>query len=466
MGNLYILDFDREPQKNMKAYYLTVEEILKEKEITFVSVPSKSANEFPYKRHIVIILSECISHIRDIYLEFEQQFLSDLDIDITQIDQKLMKNRTSHIAPASINKVFTDYDLKSYYYDGMPYQVNKRYLYSNNKLEDIVHIDRKSFIKFDDGSQNTIENAIKLVAMGSKKSCYCPKHDDTKKPSATLFHNDDGSVRLYCHVCGKIAIGENFLNTNSKIKHNKNDYSIRVYGYSEKLIDILGEPSVKNSRYIIWSFKVENINHVYQLMLAKKQLIEDGFKIDKNLNVTSSCKNLKSTDILIKYIANTTLLKVFINNKNKKLTPLYIIYCYTTKYVFNNFINVGTIIWLMYQNLQNIHDIETICNYGLFYYEYILKTIESEKNISKQKDKKFPIKLNSKQKQEYLKKREESRVKKVTENMNKIEKKIYKLMKNPEYHRNNGYNKSKIATKLELNRNTVSNYIKRIEKNK
>ncbi len=465
MGNIYILDFDIEPLKNMKAYYLKVEEILKEKEIAFVSVPSKSASEFPYKRHIVIILSECITHIKDKYSEFEQQLLSDIGIDITQIDQKLMKNRTSHIAPASINKLFTDYNSKSNYYCGIPYQVNKKYFFKNKKLEEIVNIDRESFIDFADGSRNNIEDTIKILPKGSKKSCYCPKHNDTNNPSATFFYNDDGSVRLNCQVCGKINIGSNFLNANPKINHYQNNYSIKVYGYSKKLIDILGEPSVESPHYEVWSFRVENINHIYQIMLAKKQLIEDGFKIDKDLNVVSSGINLKNTNILTRYIANTKLLTVFIKSTKKKLTSQYIIYFYAKKYVFNNFINVETIIWFMYQNLLNINCFETICHYGLSYYEYILQTIETEKNLP-QKDKRFSIRLNRKQKKEHFKSKEESRMKKVKINMHNNEKRIFKLMKNPEYHRNNGYNKSKIATKLGLNRNTVSAYIKRIEKNK
>jgi len=94
MGNIYILDFDIEPLENMKAYYLTVEEILKEKNIAFVSVPSKSANEFPYKRHIVIILSECITHIKENYIAFENKLLSDLSIDKNQIDENILKMRT------------------------------------------------------------------------------------------------------------------------------------------------------------------------------------------------------------------------------------------------------------------------------------------------------------------------------------------------------------------------------------
>lgn len=462
MGNIYFLDFDKEPLLNQEPYYLAVEKKLKNMHIAYVSVPSKSADKLTYKRHIAIILSDCITHTKNEYLEFESQILSDLEIDLSQTDDKIMKNRTSHIAPACINQGFKDFDLKSSIYYGNPYVVDTKYIFDfKNNRKDGLTVAKTTLINFTDSIQISIEDAKKIIPKGSKKSCYCPKHKD-KTSSATFFHNENGSANLYCHICGNISLESNFYYNPKIVSYSTYDYSIKVINF-HNLIPFFGIPSIEKKEYAIWSFKVENINHIYKIMLAKKQLHDDGYKIDINFEKRDPAIRLISTNVLEEYIFNSTLLNVYINFSNQSIyTPSKILYIYAKKYIFKGYINAEVIIWLFYQNFNNMN-FETICNYALGYFEYILKTIKEERNIKFQKDKKFPIQLNKVKKDKSFKEREKERIKKIHLRMNNTEKAICKLMNNPEYQRSNDYNKSKIANKLKMNRNTVAKYIKEIK---
>lgn len=465
MGNIYMLDFDIEPLDNEQPYYLMVEESLKNQNLAFVSVPSQSADLKPFKRHIVIILSDCINHNKEKFLTFEKKLLTDLDININLIDKHVVKNQAVQIAPAIINQSFTDYSSKSYFFEGNPYKVDNKFIEQIGTDKAKKFITNDIHIKFFNNSVVTVEEAKQIVKRGDNKQCYCPTHNDTN-PSATFFHNNNGLANIYCHICGNIPLQKNHYNYEPTIKHSEYKYSIKIFNPNTKIENLFGKPTLRTKEYSQWFFNVMEIDDIDRIHLAKKQLVQDRYRVDFTFNNQYDEENIigANTSILLRYIANTKPPKLCFNSKtDKPLYPNKIIYLHLKKYIFESFINPETIILLFYYNFPLEKDFEKICNRGLGYYEYVLKTIEWDKNKF-QMNKKFPTRLNSRQKEKVYKYREEERMKRVLKKMTTMEKDIFNLMQNPDYQRNGSYNCTKIGSTLELNRATVKRYVEKIIK--
>jgi len=198
MGNIYFIDIDTEPSANEELYYQTIEAKLKALNISFVSVPSKSADKYPYKRHIAVILDSYLPTSKKAYKETAQYILNTAGIDLNKIDMRVAFNNVAFLAPASINKNFSNYDEVSSLNFAKPLAIPKHLQSHTDKLT-TDHNDIKSnhLVKFADGSTLSAYDAKKIISKGDGKSCYCPTHTDSN-PSATFYHNSNGSIKIFC----------------------------------------------------------------------------------------------------------------------------------------------------------------------------------------------------------------------------------------------------------------------------
>lgn len=325
MGNIYFIDIDNEPKSNETPYYLEIENKLKELNISFVSVPSQSANKYPYKRHIAVILEHNLPVSKNEYLKAVHEIINKIGIDTNKIDFKVQENQINFLAPCSVNQDFKNYESKSYFYSGKPLllEENAPIKESNTTNENSLKDD--IFVTFSDNSRVPISQAKLLIPLGTKKECYCPKHDD-KKPSASYYHNLDGTVNIYCSVCGHIKINKKDLFIKPKINHLSFNYSISILFINKetenKLKKILGIDYQSIENHLIWSYTISSIDDIYLLMLAKIQLLNDGYDV-----VNFSIKNrgfFADKQLLRTYTKNTKPLSYFINKKTKT-TPFSVL---------------------------------------------------------------------------------------------------------------------------------------------
>ncbi|MFK5936820.1 MAG: hypothetical protein QM497_00340, partial [Sulfurimonas sp.] len=188
-GNVYFIDIDVAPADDEVPYYQIIEQKLKDKNVSFVSVPSQSSNAYPYKRHIAIILDGCLPTSTKAFKLTSHFILDYLGIDISKIDEAVANDVTRQLAPASINHSFANIDEVSNYYESeplsLPSEYKAKYTTQNEHSNDITTND---MITFADGTTVLIYDAKKLVSAGTNKPCYCIKHEDTH-PSATFYHN-------------------------------------------------------------------------------------------------------------------------------------------------------------------------------------------------------------------------------------------------------------------------------------
>ncbi len=462
MGNIVILDFDKESLEDEKPYYLQAEDILREQNISYVSVPSQGSLDNHHKRHIGIILSNSPIYHKEQYIKLIEKMIEDLKINSNWIDKNVLGDTTRHIAPASINKKFYNYNALSNYFDGVPYRVQDKFI-DNRSYSVENSVDINSLIEFKNGTKVSIEDSKKIVPVGSHLSCRCPNHKDNN-PSATFYHNSDGSVRLFCQVCKNVAIKSNVFGNSPKISHQNYMYLINVCDPKKELESYFGKPSMMIEKNSVWCFTVKSIEDIYKIFLAKKRLVEDGYKLFEldGIKDKIDCKKC-DTNILSQYVVNEKPLNHYIKYQHTfQMTPAKSLHIQAKEYVSKGIINPEIVIWLIYQNFFSIQDFEEICNSGLSRFEDIMKTIEAEKDIKFQKDKTYPIRTKSTQCKSFFKNREEMRIKSVKPKMDSLEKKIYRLMNNPNFQRKNGCYQTKIANHLKIHRNVVSKYIKKI----
>lgn len=462
MGNVYFIDIDNEPKSNEPPYYLEIENKLKDLNISFISVPSQNADKYPYKRHIAVILENNLPVSKKEYLKAVHEIINKIGIDLNKIDFKVQENQINFLAPCKVNQNFKDHELKSYFFNGKPLLLEENTLikesniYNENSLKDDI------FVTFSDGSRLSISQAKLIITQGTKKECYCPLHDD-KKPSASYYHNLDGTVNIYCSVCGSIKINKKDFFPKPKINHSSFNYSISILFINKEVENhlkrILGIDYQNVENHLVWFYKIDSINDIYLLMLAKIQLLKDGYSLTnfyiKNRGFFADIQLLRT------YTRNTKPLPCFIN-KTTKTTPFIVLLIKIKKAVFGGYIFPELIIWEIYQTFLEINSLKIVCNFGLGFFDYVIDTINNEdKELKLQKDKKFPIKSDRKQKQISNELREKERIKTVIENMNLKEEKIYKLIKSGKYNKLNGdLNKSLLSQKLNISRPTLDKYLK------
>jgi len=463
MGNVYFIDIDTAPSTDENPYYQIIEDKLRQLNISFVSVPSKSANQYSYKRHIAVILSHSTPVSKKAFKQTAEYILSSIGVDVEKIDKRVAFNNISFLAPASINKHFRNYDEVSNLYEGNPLVI------PHHNAEDKIikeNIASNAMIHFSDGSILSAYQAKKIIGAGDKKSCYCPKHDDNN-PSATFYHNSNGKVNIFCGKCGDIGIDTNFIPTEPTITHEEYGYSIILQDVPQAkiraLVSKIGNYSYQEGRSVIWVYSVESISDIYQLLLAKIYLVQKGFSVSP-LPTDKKYDNLLSTATLRPIIKNVTLPTPYIPKEVAK-SEAYYQHKQIACLVFEHYLFVETTIYATYQNIIKQHRIfDETCNVGLAYFEYVLRVIEDEKRL-KQSSKRYPLRVKKKDKMKLTEERGKNMKKGKDIVMTTRQRKVLKLLSDENYLKSNGKpNLTAIAKKLSIYRTTLYRDIERINK--
>jgi len=323
-------------------------------------------------------------------------------------------------------------------------------------------------ITFADGTTVSIYDAKKIVSAGSNKSCYCinPTHDDTN-PSATFYHNPDGTIKLFCGKCGNVKISTHFIPTVPAVAHQNYNYSIVIHKTdtcpTNDLITKIGKYTYETPQNLIWHFKVNTMSDIYTLLLAKCYLVDNDFEVSA-VAPTQTVPTLLNVNVLQPLTVNQTLPTVFIK-ASSKLTPFQVRYMQMKQYIQRNgYLFVEASIFATFQNIINPNrDFTTTCNLGLAYFEYVLKTQQEQKNYL-QKDKLFPMKLKGNAKTKSNQKRVQKMKATKTQTMTMRQKQLYKLIQSGNYYKSaDVLNITALAKKLKVSRFTLRNDLKIIK---
>lgn len=492
IGNVYFIDIDTPPSAEelieliepiqwgrsiyapsgayQVPYYQTIEAKLRELNISFISVPSKSADTYTYKRHIAIILDGYLPTAKKAFHETAQYILDTLGVDLNKIDERVAFNNIAFLAPASINKNFINHDEVSTVYEGEPLTIPKHLQGVYDKaISDQRHIKSNQLVKFLDGSTVTVHEAKKLIAIGTKKPCYCPIHEDNN-PSATFYHNPNGSVRLFCGKCGEVKISTDFIPKTPNILHQDYNYSIILNNTTQAkiraLLPKMGTYSYKMGFKYVWCYSVSSISDIYSLLLAKMYLADNGYTVSTE-HADKRPSILLSTSTLKPMIKNVTPPKAFIP-KGIRANDSYYQHKQIALHIFNHYLFVEVTIYATYQNIiapnRTFND---TCNLGLAYFDYVLQVQSKEKSF-KQTDKTYPMRLKLKEIEPITQERIKSmdKAKKIKMTVRQI--KLIKLIQGGLYEKSNGKpNIRAIAKKLKVkSTKTIYKDLKIIESKK
>ncbi len=471
-ANVYFIDIDVKLEAGKKPYYQVVEEKLKNKDISFVSVPSRSADKYIYRRHIAIVLDSFLPTGKKEFESAAIYILNTIGIEKSKIDEHVRFSRVAFLAPASINKGFTDIDEISNYYEGQPFNLSEYFIRQNTykNTDDQNVIDSDGLITFADGSRVRIFEAKKLIVPGKSRSCYCPNkiHND-KHPSATYYHNSSGQIQIFCGKCGNVKINKNFIPTVPLVNHDNYKYSIILNDVAsdkiDKLTSLLGQCTAKSKATLTWHYKVSSITDIHRLILVKIYLVQKGFFVSP-LRSMQKPIHLLNTDTLMSITENTIIPKPFIP-KDQETSPSYFRHKQMAKFVFEHYLFAEAAIWTTYQNLISPNRLfSDTCNVGLAYFDFILQKIKEEQGFKFQKLKTFPMRLKGRKKTDVEKKRVENMKKGKEASMGKREKQVKRLLEDPLYRKKNGQpNISAIARKLEISRQTVHTHYNLLQRN-
>ena len=457
MGNVYFVDIDTEPPVGEAPYYQTIETKLKTLNISFVSVPSKSADQYTYKRHIAIILDSYLPTSKKAFAKVAHYILDAVGIDITKIDDRVAFNNIAFLAPPSINKHFTNHNELSNFYTGesltIPEELQAR---DDEVTTSSTTITTNQMIKFGDGSMVTVHEAKKLIGIGESKSCYCPSHNDSN-PSATFYHNPNGRVKIFCAVCGDVKINTNFIPSTPSILHSDYCYSIILNNVPQAkistLVSEIGNYSYKTDTSVIWAYSVTSMGDIYQLLLAKVYLVEKGF--DVSPMPTEQYHNLLDTATLKPITKNVTLPTTYIPQGIQR-SEYYYQHKQIETYIFNHYLFPETAIHTTYQNIiAPNRPFSDTCNLGLAYFDYVLEVMKKQKSFT-QTAKTYPMKLQGTAKIKIT----EQRIKNMAQGK-KVktmarQKKVLKLLNDDKYLTFNGEpHRTNISKKLGISRTTL-----------
>ena len=465
-ANVYFVDIDSEPATGEAPYFQTIEAKLKAQNISFVSVPSKSSDTHPYKRHIAIILDSYLPRGKKAFIEAANYILEKVGIDVSKIDKRIAFNNVSFLAPASINRHFTNLDEVSSFYNGEPLSIPQHLKAVYDEVAASVDdISSTQLIKFTDGSTVSIFEAKKLIAAGENKSCYCPKHND-HNPSATLYHNVNGKLKLFCAVCGDVKISTNFIPTQPTISHNNYNYSIILNNAPRAKISILiskiGDYSYQTDTSVIWAYSVTTISDIYRLLLAKVHLVQSGFEV-QHIPAPEKHSDLLDTATLHPITKNVMLPTVYIPQGIPK-SENYYRYKQMAAYVFKHYLFVEAAIYATYQNIiAPSRPFNDTCNLGIAYFDFVLQTMDKQKHFT-QKNKTYPMKLHYEAKAKITEQRINNMKHGTQIKMTVRQKKLIRLIDSGLYDKPNGEaNLTAIAKKLGVTRQTISADIKAIK---
>lgn len=458
MGNIYFIDIDTPPYENEAPYYQTIEAKLKTLNISFVSVPSKSADKYPYKRHIAIVLDSHLPTGKKAYKETAQYILNAVGIDLNKIDNRVAFNTVAFLAPASINKNFSNYDEVSSLNFANPLAIPKHLQSHTDKLT-TAHNDIKSnhLVKFADGSILSAYDAKKLISKGDSKLCYCPAHTDNN-PSATFYHNSNGSIKIFCGKCEDVFIAKDFIPKEPTTPHNKYNYSIVIDDApNAKIKDLtskIGNYSHRTEKSVIWAYSVQCMGDIYQLLLAKVYLVQKGFSVSPNATGKKH-DTLLRTSTLHPITKNITLPTPYIP-KGVATSEHFYRYKQIARYVFEHYIFVEATIYATYQNIiAPSRTFSDTCDLGLAYFEYMLKVMQEQEGL-KQSSKQYPMRLQGKAKTKLTEQRRKNMATGTETKITARQKKILKLKSDGKYlHPNGKPNITAMAKKLGVSTRTL-----------
>ncbi|WP_415406825.1 hypothetical protein ACLHDG_13820 [Sulfurovum sp. CS9] len=460
MANVYFVDIDIAPATGEAPYYQTIEAKLKALNISFVSVPSKSADQYTYKRHIAIILDSYLPTGKKAFNKAAHYILNTVGIDVTKIDNRVAFNNVSFLAPANINRHFINYDDLSSFYDGVALNIPKHLKAVHDEVTALNNdIDSNQLVRFADGSTVPIFEAKKLIGIGENKSCYCPNpnHSDNN-PSATFYHNSNGRVKIFCAVCGDVKINTNFIPLIPSITHDHYNYSIILNNAPQAkistLIPKIGDYSYKTDTSVIWGYSVSNIGDIYQLLLAKVYLVQTGFEVLHQPTVKAH-HNLLDTATLHPITKNVTLPTAYIPQGIQK-SEHYYRYKQTATYVFNHYLFVEAAIYATYQNIiAPSRSFNDTCNLGLAYFDHVLQVMDKQKAFN-QSNKTYPMKLQGKAKTKIIQQRVKNMSHGTQLKITARQKKVMQLLNDEKFLKFDGEpNLTAIAKKLGVTRKTL-----------
>jgi hypothetical protein len=459
MGNVYFIDIDTAPSINEKPYYQIIEDKLRQLNISFVSVPSKSADQYIYKRHIAVILSNITPTSKKAFKQTAEHILSSIGVDVEKIDKRVAFNNIAFLAPASINQNFLNYDDLSTYYEGEALKIPQYLKVVDNESTVTSDITTNQMIKFCDGSMVTVHEAKKIIGVSENKSCYCPNpnHNDNN-PSATFYHNTNGKVKIFCAVCGDVKINTNFIPSTPNILHSDYSYSIILnnapHAKISTLVSKMGNYSYKTDISVIWVYRVSSIGDIYKLLLAKVYLVQKGFNVSSE-PTPQKYHNLLNTATLHPITKNVTLPTAYIPQGTQK-SEHYYQHKQIETYVFNHYLFVEATIYATYQNIiAPNRPFPDTCNLGLAYFDYVLQTMDKQKD-SNQSNKTYPMKLNKVAMQQATQKRLDNKQRTNQANMTARQKKVVQLLNDEKYLKFDGQpNLTAIAKRLKKSRPTI-----------
>lgn len=466
MANVYFVDIDTEPPRGEAPYYQTIEAKLKSLNISFVSVPSKSADQYPYKRHIAILLDSYLPTSKKAFNKVVHYILDTVGIDRTRIDNRVAFNNVSFLAPASINKHFINYDDLSSFYNGEALNIPEHLKAVHGEVT--AHdndVNSNQLVRFADGSTVTIFEAKKLIGIGENKSCHCPSHNDNN-PSATFYHNSNGRVKIFCAVCGDVKINTNFIPLIPSISHYRYHYSIILNNTPQAkistLVSKMGNYSYKTDTSVIWGYSALSIGDIYQLLLAKVYLVQKGFDVSHK-PAPQMQYNLLNTATLQPITKNITLPRTYIPQQIQK-SEYYYRYKQTKTYVFNHYLFAEAAIYATYQNIiAPIRSFNDTCNLGLAYFDHVLQVMNKQKSYSQSK-KTYPMKLQGNAKTKITQQRVKNMAHGTQLKITTRQKKVMHLLNDAKYLKfNNEPNITAIAKALGIGRQSLYRDIEAIK---
>jgi hypothetical protein len=459
-GNVYFIDIDAAPADGETPYWQQIERTLKERDISFASVPSKSADRYPYKRHIAVILDGYLPTGKKAFGRAARYMLETLGIDESRIDRRVAFNNVAFLAPARINPDFTNADDVSRWHDGtpMPFPAELHAAPTDRTAPD--DIDSARLIRLADGRTLKLYEAKKLLAVNEKQPCFCPVHDDAN-PSAVLFRNANG-ITLFCSRCGPLKINTDFIPSTPSIPHADYRYSIVIENDTaaeiSRLRTLLGECTAQDGKRVIWAYSVAGIEDIGLLLRAKMWLTREGYSVAPYTVAADS--RMADIERLRPVAKNVELPKVYMPKSAK--TPFAFRYWTMRRYVFNRWLFVEAAIYATWQNLIDpARSFADTCNMGIAFFEHVTDTIEKQRAFM-QKDKSYPMRLDDADKAKLGQRRTRTMDRRRKAKTTARQKKLLRLLNDDRYIKANGKpNITAIAKKLGVgDRHTVYSDLK------
>jgi len=224
----------------------------------------------------------------------------------------------------------------------------------------------------------------------------------------------------------------------------------------------IGNYSHRTEKSVIWTYSVQCMDDIYQLLLAKVYLVQKGFNVSPKAT-SKKHDTLLSTSTLHPITKNITLPAPYIP-KGVATSEHFYRYKQIACYVFEHYLFVEATIYATYQNIiAPSRTFSDTCDLGLAYFEYMLKIMDKEKGL-KQSSKQYKMRLQGKAKTKLTEQRHKNMAKGTEVKMTARQKKIINLQKNDRYISSNGEpNITAIAKKLNVDRTTIYRDMKVIE---